>query len=360
MRTIVSLLVLLAAAVPGCSPVHSPKAPAAAGVAAIMADEDQSRLRAIAAARAANPESGYRIGPDDMLEIRIPDLMDAGPAPVVGRSGPGDAVPSSAPVMQPGLVQPLRVTADGNVNIPMLGLVHAAGLTPPEFEADIRRRLIEGGLLRNPQVTVLVAEYRSRVVAVMGSVQKPGLYPVTRPGATLGDMLWSAGGPNQEAGRMAELVPAEEPESKDRPIRLDLEALLHKGNASDDVNIPARAGDVVNVPPAGNVQVDGWVDKPGSYPITRGLTVSGAVAAAGGALFAADRSNVVLSRNVGSGDPHMVSVDLEKVRRGEAPDLPVVGGDVVRLPADAARLGPWALWSVAKEVIHVGGSVLLF
>ena len=48
------------------------------------------------------------------------------------------------------------------------------------------------------------------------------------------------------------------------------------------LNPPVRPGDVISLPPAGNVQVDGWVQKPGSYQLTRGLTLMGALAAAGG------------------------------------------------------------------------------
>src|SRR2546430_15962107 len=62
-----------------------------------------------------------------------------------------------------------------------------------------------------------------------------------------------------------------------------------------------RPGDVITVSPAGSVLVDGWVQKPGSYPVTRGLTLSGALAAAGGGLFPADRRHPPGKRVVGPG-----------------------------------------------------------
>src|SRR5262249_34172640 len=126
------------------------------------------------------------------------------------------------------------------------------------------------------------------------------------------------------------------------------------------INPKVLPGDVVAVSPAGSVLVDGWVDKPGSYPVTRGLTVSGAVAAAGGQLFAADRSHTTVKRSLGPGEERSFEVDLQAVADGRAPDVPTTDGDVIRLPMSVARVVPYGLWVVAREMIHIGGSVVLF
>jgi protein involved in polysaccharide export with SLBB domain len=126
------------------------------------------------------------------------------------------------------------------------------------------------------------------------------------------------------------------------------------------VNPRLRPGDVISISPAGSVHVDGWVDKPGSYPVTRGLTLSGAVAAAGGHLFPADRHHASVKRVVAPGDERSFTIDLDAVATGRVPDLPVADGDVVRLPAAPGRLVPYGLWTVGREIIHVGGSVALF
>src|SRR5439155_12355076 len=168
-------------------------------------------------------DGGYRIGPDDLLDIRIPDLLEAQPQAASPHGAQGGAeVPtvSGAPTFQQGM----RVTAAGEVSVPLLGMVPASGLTPTELEQDIGRRLVAADILRTPHVSVLVAEYRSRVVAVTGSVERPGLYPITRPGTTLADVLWAAGGPNRDAGRVVEFVPAGDGSAGNRPaLRLDLE-----------------------------------------------------------------------------------------------------------------------------------------
>src|SRR5207244_12717008 len=86
------------------------------------------------------------------------------------------------------------------------------------------------------------------------------------------------------------------------PIRVDVELLLHAPvDHGRGINARVRPGDVITVSPAGSVLVDGWVQKPGSYPVTRGLTLSGAIAAAGGDMFASDRHHAAVERTLGPG-----------------------------------------------------------
>ena len=352
---------LLLAVAAACESCHwgtgvgaSPRPPAVAGD--VMSARDRARLETLATVRTGTDLSqGYVIGPDDLLQIRIPDLVVGQPAPPAAWRPVGFVAPvAEAPVPDQGY----RVNAAGDITLPLIGTVRAAGLTPTTLEVAIAERLTAARILRAPQVSVQVAEYRSHVVAVTGSVERPGQYPLTRPQATVTDMIWAAGGPNKDAGRVVEFVPASEDEST--PIRLDLEVLLHatapRGRA---LNPPVRPGDVLTLAPAGSVLVDGWVEKPGSYPVTRGLTVSGAIAAAGGNSFPADRHHATVKRVLGPGEEWSFPVDLQAVTEGRAADVPITDGDVVRLPASPTRLVPWGMWAVAREVIR-GGGVLLF
>jgi polysaccharide export outer membrane protein len=342
----------------GCGAARGPAPAAAPERAGLTGPADRERLATLASARARlGRDEGYRIGADDLLVIRIPDLLDTADSGLRSWRSPGASVEGS-----PLFDQGVRVAATGDVSLPLLGTVAAEGRTPRELEAEIAQRLIDAGILRAPQVSVSVAEYRSAVVAVIGSVQRPGLYPLTRPGAPLFDRVGPAGAPTLDAGRLVDFVPATAPgESPEPPIRLDLEALTRaSGRPAPTLDPLVVPGDVISIAPAGRVQVDGWVDKPGSYPITRGLTVTGAVAAAGGQLFAADRRQATLSRPAGVDGPQRFTVDLDAVARGEGEDLPIIDGDVVHLPAAPARLVPWAVWMVARDLVHVGGSVLLF
>jgi hypothetical protein len=94
--------------------------------------------------------------------------------------------------------------------------------------------------------------------------------------------------------------------------------------------------------------------------VTRGLTLSGAIAAAGGHLFPADRHHATVRRTVGAGEERSFVVDLHAVTEGRASDLPIADGDVVRLPASAVRIVPWSVFAIARELVHIGGTVALF
>lgn len=334
-----------------------------APVGQLMSQHDRDGLAKVAGARAGGSiQDGYRVGPDDLLDIRIPRLMDA-QAPIAGArvvpaAGAARPAVAEAPVFQQGM----RVSAHGDVSLPYLGMVPVAGKSAEQIEHDLERRLRDSGLLRNPQVSVQVAEYRSSVVAVVGSVEKPGLYPITRPATTLADCIWAAGGPTKDSGRVVEFAPGGQSETAKGPtLRIDLDMLLAAlTSGPKELNPPARPGDVITIAPAGNVQVDGWVDKPGSYPVTRGLTLTGAIAAAGGQLFPADRSRVAVKRNLGPGEQRVFVVDVDAIKAGAAADFPITDGDVVELPAHMGRLVPYAVYVVAKDMIRIGGNVLLF
>src|SRR5690349_9785120 len=108
-RTALSLVV--AALLSGCAARHAARNDAA--TLDLMSASDRTRLAAVAAERAGDPAEGYRIGPDDLLDVRIPDLLAVDAATQIRQA---EAV-ASVPVFQQGL----RVSASGDVTIPLLG-----------------------------------------------------------------------------------------------------------------------------------------------------------------------------------------------------------------------------------------------
>ncbi len=78
----------------------------------------------------------------------------------------------------PELTQTVQVGPTGQINLPLIGAVQAAGRTGPEVEAEIASRL-RAKYLKNPQVNVYIKEFNSQKITVEGAVKKPGLYPIT-------------------------------------------------------------------------------------------------------------------------------------------------------------------------------------
>jgi polysaccharide biosynthesis/export protein len=127
---------------------------------------------AMAGAASREATGDYRIGETDKLSVtvfQVPDLS----------------------------FPEITVDASGNIQMPMIGSVQAAGLTPSELSADIARRLGER-YLRNPQVTVTVKEAASQKVTIDGAVKRPGVYEM-RGRTTLLQAVAMAEGPAPSA-----------------------------------------------------------------------------------------------------------------------------------------------------------------
>src|ERR1035438_4631839 len=101
---------------------------------------------------ALKPVATYILGPDDQVVIRVLDLEE---------------IPET----------PFRVDMAGNINVPLVGRLHVAGLTLDQTEDAISKRL--QSLLQNPEVTVFVAGLRSHPVSVIGAVKSPGVQQLT-------------------------------------------------------------------------------------------------------------------------------------------------------------------------------------
>ena len=94
-------------------------------------------------------------------------------------------------------LEKVRIGVDGNVSLPMLGTIPAAGMTTKQLEQDLTRRFAALGL-KTPVVSVNIADYASHLVTVEGAVEKPGVYTF-QPGARLSSALALAAGPKRSA-----------------------------------------------------------------------------------------------------------------------------------------------------------------
>jgi polysaccharide export outer membrane protein len=290
--------------------------------------------------------------------------------------GPGDVIEIAAPGVKELAFVTTRVSGDGIIVLPILGTIRAAGRTEDEIRQDVRTRL--GAIMYDPQVSVFVREYRSRKIAVIGAVLKAGLYEPATPTDTIFDMIAQARGPSTDASRSVVFIPHASNEPADLsalvpgkdgtavpvdsvlrnvdPVVFDLREMSTE--MSQVVwSLPVRPGDVIMIPEAGTVYIQGWVSKPGYYKISQDLTMLAVVAAAGGPSFPADMGAARLIRPEPSGQKQIFDVDLQAVARGEQSDVYVQNGDVIELGATSGRLVAYGLFYFFTTVFHVGAAV---
>lgn len=115
------------------------------------------------------------------------------PPPVESSSVGADDVFVMRIVGEKDLPEEFQVASDGTVDLPYIHRVEVAGLEPNQISKLVRDKLIADQILKDPSVTVMIKEYRSKKVTVLGQVQKPGSFPLTS-GLTLLQAVSVSGG----------------------------------------------------------------------------------------------------------------------------------------------------------------------
>ncbi len=133
------------------------------------------------------------------------------------------------------------VSSEGTISFPLIGSVDVAGKTPAEVEQTIRQRLADG-YLNDPQVSVLVKEYRSKKVSVFGQVRKPGTLPYA-DGMTIVEAISQAGGFTEMARKNGVTVTRKGKEKSEK-YTIPVES-IGEGKAPDFF---VRPGDTIFVP----------------------------------------------------------------------------------------------------------------
>lgn len=272
----------------------------------------------------------YQVGPEDQLDIVI--------------------------FGQDNLNRELRVNGQGEIAMPLVGVVKVAGMTSQEIQRHLEE-LYSARFLVNPQITVTVKGFRHQRVAVTGAVAKPGSYEIIGP-RTLLEVLSLAGGfsnasgfagdvvdviRHQNAPDLAKIMKAgASPESYKQPfapktetIVIDLRRLV--SGQAPQMNIPVRNGDVIHVPFAGTAYILGGVKKPGNVPVKENLTVSQAVSLAGGVEPILGTNDITIMRFDKTGKPISISTNLNRIIARNDPDLPIKNNDVVVVRESALK-----------------------
>ena len=298
--------------------------------------------------------------PANQTSTTVPTTPDAGnksAAPIIpGLSNlpPSQAGPPSSPASQqtpppaglqissgdlldisvygvPDLAQKIRVSNSGDAYFPLLGSVHVDGLTIEDAQSAIEKRLVDGGIMKNPHVTIFVSEYSSGV-SMLGMISKPGIYPLlgTR---RLYDMISAAGGVSAGAGRVITVTHRNDPMN---PILITLSS---DPTLAAQNNIEIKQGDTVDVSKAGVVYVVGEVARPSGLVMDNGQTLSvmKAVALSGGTTRIAALDSAKIIRRDEKGNPTEVPVQLKQMFQGKAADVDLISEDILFIPISAGR-----------------------
>ena len=237
----------------------------------------------------------YRVGPADVLDIRINDNAAAAQSTL------------------------FTITPAGLLEHPMLAEpLTAGGLTVDEistkFESELKRR----ALVENPKVSIGVRDYASHTILVSGLVKESGPKILRREAIPLYVVVADAQ-PLPEAERVT-VVRNESNET--------FEAELGKTN---EMNLLVRPGDVVTLVPAETqfIYLGGEVKLPGEKKYRRGLTLTQAINAAGGATPNGKEARV--GRDDGKGFLVVTRFKLKEIESGKIPDPPVKPGDRITI-----------------------------
>jgi polysaccharide export outer membrane protein len=283
----------------------------------------------------------YQIGPEDLIEISVFE--------------------------EEKLNKTVRVSSQGNISLPLLGILNVKGLTANELEKEIRDLLGEK-YLQDPHVSVFIKEYRNQRVSVIGAVEKPGVFEVTSQ-KTLLDMLAMAGGLKEDAGELLFLIRAPKLEEEagkgnrdldeqtPRTFVIDLEELLVKGDMS--LNLPLIHGDVINIPVSGKVFVGGEVKSPGGFLLKgKKMTVSQAIAMAGGLSPEANGGETKIFRYSGRGkEKEILFANVYAIQKGQEEDFNLKENDIVIVPKSGVKAFLIGFRDTVKGIFGFGFSL---
>jgi polysaccharide export outer membrane protein len=282
------------------------------------------------------PESNYVLGPNDQVLIRAPEAEEIDN-------------------------RPFRIDADGNVNLPLVGRIHAAGMTIQEIEANLVTRLRE--YIREPQVFVQVVQYRSEPVFFVGMFVRPGIYPL-QGNRTLMEMMSSVGGLQPNADRHIKVTRHEEfgpiplpdavvdPEKKVSTVEISLGSLRENINPAE--NILLQPYDVIAVGRAEMVYVNGEVGRIGGIELGErdSISIAQVLTQAGGFGKDANRGKVRILRPVlGTNRRAAIEVDVARLFEGKDLDVPLLPGDIVYVPRSYTRQILTTFMSVALPML---------
>lgn len=265
-----------------------------------------------------------------------PVPVDASPQAVAAQQSPTTYVIGPSDVItvkvfnEEGLSGKYTVDTDGTITMPLISRAPVAGKTTRQIEEDLTKAL-QPEWLKNAQVSVEIADYRSRSIYVLGEVRQPGRYEMKGP-MTLLEVIANAGSTTASASNMivvqrykdglaaAVSAPASTGDARWAEVqRINLEE-LREGKLS--ANLLLQDSDMIIIPAAERYYVSGMVKTPGSYVLRAGMTVRQAIAEAGGLTERGSYRRLKVIRKDKNGREVETSIDLSD---------PVKPNDVIKV-----------------------------
>jgi len=265
----------------------------------------------------------YKVGPEDLLEISFLGQQD--------------------------LSGEVRVNGQGQISMGLVGEVPVTGLSPREIENRLGALYKEGKFFTNPQIKVMVKEYRHQRVVVSGAVAKPGAYEIIGP-RTLLEVIGQAGGLGDKASDVIHVIRSQSAPARTKALKvaavapfspgaetivIDLRRLLMDG--AMELNLPIKNGDVIHAPFAQNAYVLGAVRRPGNVPVKEKLTVAQAIALAGGQDPLLSSNDVTVVRFDDNGERVDLKYNLKQVVQGGAMEPLVKQNDIIFVQESGIR-----------------------
>lgn len=272
--------------------------------------------------RAGESAPQYLLGQDDQITIQAVDIEE-----ISGKTA--------------------RIDMRGNISLPMIGRVQAAGLTADELELRIKDRLKK--YVRHPDITVSITEFRSQPISVLGAVNNPGAHQL-QGSRNLFGVLSLAGGLRPDAGYSVKItrrlkwgrIPlpdaADDPSGQFSVASVDIKSIMGAANPAE--NIAIQPEDVISVPKADLIYAVGAVRKPGGFVLGEHESISAlqALALAEGLERTAAPQNAKILRGAGNSSARAeIQVDIRKILAGGAGDVRLKADDILFIPTSAAR-----------------------
>ena len=266
---------------------------------------------------------------DELLDVEPPssELLQDDEERYRYRLGPGDVL-DLVVWGDDALSGTYRIGPDGDISVPLFGLLELAGKTRDEASAYVEERLSESYF--DPRVAVIVQEFNNNNVFLLGAFQWPGEYKLENQ-ATLLQALSLAKGFLPEADRSALTITRGE----NTAMRINLDDLLLRNNMN--LNVRLQPGDVLFLPENSTriVYVMGEVENPGVVPVGDGLGLLEALASSGSLTEDAVPSEVRIIRRIPSQNKaRVITVDVERIYQDGAytADIPLQADDVIFVP----------------------------